>query len=67
MTRLSATGALWGGNTTIGCVITNAKLDKSQCNKLASIAHNGFAQAIRPVHSTADGDTIFLMPPARWR
>ena len=53
--------ALWGGNTTIGCVITNAKLDKSQCNKLASIAHNGFAQAIRPVHSTADGDTIFLM------
>lgn len=53
--------ALWGGNTTIGCVITNAKLDKCQCNKLASIAHNGFAQAIRPVHSTADGDTIFLM------
>ena len=53
--------SLWGGNTTIGCVITNAKLDKCQCNKLASIAHNGFAQAIRPVHSTADGDTIFVM------
>ena len=52
---------LWGGNTTIGCVITNAKLDKCQCNKLASIAHNGYAQAIRPVHSTADGDTIYLM------
>lgn len=52
---------LWGGNTTIGCVITNAKLDKCRCNKLASIAHNGYAQAIRPVHSTADGDTIFLM------
>ena len=53
--------SLWGGNTTIGCVITNAKLDKCQCNKLASIAHNGFAQAIRPVHTTADGDTIFVM------
>ena len=53
--------SLWGGNTTIGCVITNAKLDKCQCNKLASISHNGFAQAIRPVHSTADGDTIFVM------
>jgi len=51
----------WGGNTTIGCVITNAKMDKCQCNKLASIAHNGYAQAIRPVHSTADGDTIFVM------
>ena len=38
------------GNTTIGCIITNAKLDKSQCNKLASIAHNGYALTIRPVH-----------------
>lgn len=52
---------LWGGNTTIGCVITNGKLDKCQCSKLASVAHNGLAQTIRPVHSTADGDTIFLM------
>ncbi len=53
---------LWGGgNTTIGCVITNAKLDKCMCNKLASIAHNGYAQSIRPVHSTADGDTVFVM------
>ncbi|MDD6042434.1 MAG: P1 family peptidase [Eubacteriaceae bacterium] len=52
---------LWKGNTTIACVITNARLTKPQCNKLASIAHNGFAQSIRPVHSTADGDTIFLM------
>ena len=53
---------LWGGgNTTIGCVMTNAKLDKCMCNKLASIAHNGYAQSIRPVHSTADGDTIFVM------
>lgn len=52
---------LWKGNTTIGCIITNAKLDKCQCNKLASIAHNGYAQAIRPVHTSADGDTIFVM------
>ena len=50
-----------GTNTTIGCVLTNAKLDKNMCNKMASIAHNGYAQAIRPVHSTADGDTIFVM------
>lgn len=51
----------WGGNTTISCVITNARLDKCQCGKLASIAHNGLAQTIRPVHTTADGDTVFLM------
>ena len=52
---------LWSGNTTIGCIITNAKLDKCQCAKAASIAHNGFALSIRPAHSTADGDTIFVM------
>lgn len=53
--------SLWGGNTTIGCVVTNGRLDKCQCNKLASMSHNGLAQTIRPVHSTADGDTLFLM------
>ena len=53
---------LWGGgNTTIGCILTNAAIDKCQANKLAQIAHNGYAQAIRPVHSSADGDTIFVM------
>ncbi len=49
------------GNTTIGCVITNAKLTKDQANKLASIAHNGYAKTISPVHTSADGDTIFVM------
>lgn len=48
-------------NTTISCLITNAKLTKAQCNKLASILHDGFARAIKPVHSTLDGDTIFVM------
>ncbi len=52
---------VFSGNTTIGCIITNAKLNKSQANKLASIAHNGFARAIRPVHTSVDGDTIFVM------
>lgn len=52
---------VFSGNTTIGCVVTNAKLTKPQANKLASIAHNGFARAIRPVHTMADGDTIFVM------
>lgn len=52
---------VFSGNTTLGCVITNAKLTKTQCNKLASIAHNGYARAIRPVHTSADGDTIFVL------
>lgn len=52
---------VFSGNTTIGCIVTNAKLTKSQATKLASIAHNGFARAIRPVHTMVDGDTIFVM------
>lgn len=49
------------GNTTIGCVITNAKLLKDQCCKLAEMTHDGYARAIRPVHTTADGDSIYFM------
>lgn len=49
------------GNTTIGCIVTNAKLDKAQATKIASIAHNGYARVIRPVHTMSDGDTIFVI------
>ena len=48
-------------NTTISCLITNAVLTKSQANKLASILHDAYARAIKPVHGTLDGDTIFVM------
>lgn len=48
-------------NTTLGVIITNAKLDKAQCSKLAQIAHNGYARTIQPVHTSADGDTIFVL------
>jgi|GEM_PF-30106 len=48
-------------NTTISCLITNAKMSKSQANKLASILHDAYARAIKPVHSSMDGDTIFVM------
>jgi len=53
--------AQMGGNTTLSCIVTNAKLDKLHCNKLASIAHNSFAQSIKPVHTDYDGDTIFAL------
>lgn len=52
---------LFSGNTTIGVVATNGILTKAETNKLASMAHNGYARAIRPAHSIFDGDTIFTM------
>lgn len=52
---------LFNGNTTIGVIITNGILNKSQANKVASMAHNGYARTIRPAHSMYDGDTIFTM------
>ncbi len=54
-------GTLLFGNTTIGCILTNAKLDKLQANKIASVAHNGLAKSISPVHTDYDGDTLFCM------
>lgn len=48
-------------NTTIGCILTNANLDKAQMNKLASLTHNAYAHTIHPVHTSNDGDTIFTM------
>ena len=49
------------GNTTIGVVMTNAKFDKSRLCKIAGMAHDGYARAIRPVHTTADGDSIYAV------
>ena len=50
-----------GENTTIGVVATNADLTKAQANKLASVAHDGLAMAVRPAHLMSDGDTIFAL------
>ena len=50
-----------GGNTSIGCVVTNAKLTKAECKAVSGMAHDGFARSIRPVHTTMDGDTVFTM------
>lgn len=52
---------LTGQNTTIGVVVTNAKLTKAQANRLASVSHDGLALAIRPSHTIMDGDTLFAM------
>ncbi|MBR6228873.1 MAG: P1 family peptidase [Eubacterium sp.] len=48
-------------NTTIGAVITNAHFTKSQLCKIAGMTHNGYARSIRPVHTSADGDSIYAL------
>ncbi len=52
---------LFSGNTTIGVVATNGEFTKSEINKIASMAHNGYARTMRPAHSIFDGDTIFAL------
>jgi L-aminopeptidase/D-esterase-like protein len=49
------------GNTVIGVVATNARLNKEQANKIAQMAHDGLARTIRPAHTMLDGDTIFAL------
>lgn len=47
------------GNTTIGIVLTNGEFSKTSLCKIAGMAHDGYARSIRPVHTTADGDSIY--------
>lgn len=50
-----------GRNTTIGIVATDAIMTKAQAQKIAQMAHDGMARAIRPAHTMFDGDTIFCL------
>lgn len=54
-----------GGNTTIGIVATDALLTKTQAQKIAQMAHDGLARAIRPAHTMFDGDTLFCLATGR--
>lgn len=49
------------GNTVIGVVATNAELTKEQANKVAQMAQDGIARAVRPAHTMFDGDTLFAL------
>ena len=49
------------GNTTLAVVITNGRFDKAQLCKIAGMAHDGYARSIRPVHTSADGDSIYAV------
>ena len=49
------------GNTTLCVVFTNAGFSKPQLCKIAGMAHNGLARSINPVHTSADGDSIYAV------
>jgi L-aminopeptidase/D-esterase-like protein len=54
-----------GPNTTIGVVATDAALDRVQTRRLAVMAQDGLARAIRPIHTPFDGDTLFALATGR--
>lgn len=51
----------FGTNTTLVVIVTNAPLNRVGCNRLAQRGHDGLALAIRPAHTTHDGDTVFAL------
>ena len=53
--------SLAGASTSIGVIATNARLNKVEAARLATMAHDGLARAIRPVHTPLDGDTLFVL------
>ena len=59
--RLLDASIVPGTNTTIGVVATNATLTPAEVKRVAEMAHDGMARAIRPSHTMFDGDTIFAL------
>jgi L-aminopeptidase/D-esterase-like protein len=55
------------GHTVIGAVATNARLSKEEANKVAQMAHDGLARAVRPAHTMYDGDTLFSLATGQKR
>ncbi|HEV8483710.1 MAG TPA: P1 family peptidase [Blastocatellia bacterium] len=52
-------------NTTLAVVATDASLTKAQARRVAVMAHDGMARAVRPVHTIFDGDTVFALSTGR--
>src|SRR3984957_15024739 len=60
--RLLALGRLQAGvNTTLGVVACNGDLTTVECKRIAMMAQDGIARAVRPAHTPFDGDTIFAL------
>jgi L-aminopeptidase/D-esterase-like protein len=54
-------------HTTIGIVATNARLTKTEVNRMALMGDDGYARAIFPSHTLADGDTVFSLATGTWQ
>ena len=63
LSRLSL--ALARANTTIACIATDVTLTPAQARRVAIMAQDGLARAIRPVHAPTDGDVVFVLSTAR--
>jgi L-aminopeptidase/D-esterase-like protein len=60
--RLQGIGRLQpGANTTLGVVACTADLSTAECKRVAIMAHDGIARAVRPAHTPFDGDTLFAL------
>jgi L-aminopeptidase/D-esterase-like protein len=60
--RLADLGRLEAGaNTTLVVVACTADLSTAECKRVAMMAHDGIARAIRPAHTPFDGDTVFAL------
>jgi L-aminopeptidase/D-esterase-like protein len=60
--RLGGQGRLQAGaNTTLGVIATTADLSTAECKRVAMMAHDGLARAVRPAHMPFDGDTLFVL------
>lgn len=64
MPKLSRTQGLARQNTTIGAIATDAPLTRAQARRIAIMAHDGLARAIRPIHTPFDGDCVFVLSTA---
>ncbi len=66
--RLLSLGRLQAGaNTTLGVVACNADLSTVECKRVAMMAQDGIARAVRPAHTPYDGDTIFALASSAQR
>jgi L-aminopeptidase/D-esterase-like protein len=61
MIRIARAKPLDLTNTTLVALLTNARLTKVDANRVAQRGHDGLARAIRPVHTSFDGDVVFTL------
>jgi L-aminopeptidase/D-esterase-like protein len=63
----AVTPSMAGGHTSIGVVATNAALSRAEAQRVAIMAQDGFARAVRPIHTPFDGDTVFVLATSGWK